>query len=130
LEECPMDEAIKRVQQEIKIYGYKNLIIDGHHTGLINTFRKQKGLHTYGVNYNEHGIPMIDLAAEIVHQKMVHIPPTLKEMKNQLKAIRRNDKGMPDKTLSRFDLGDTLSQAIWHFKGKKDIHMVKLKGKF
>lgn len=130
LEECPMDEAIQRVKTEIKSYGYTNLIIDGHHTGIINTFKKQPRLHTYGVNYNEYGIPMIDLTAETVHEKKVHIPPTLQEMKNQLKAIRRNDKGMPDKTLSRFDLGDTLSQAIWHFRGKKDLHMKMLKGKF
>jgi hypothetical protein len=115
LEECPMDEALDRIKQEISTFGYKNVIVDGAHPGVISAVDKIPGVHCYGVPYNVHGLAMTDESADAVHQKKVHLNPNNQEIKNQLKSIRRNDKGMPNKDLSRFDMGDSFQQCIHHF---------------
>ena len=116
LEECPIDEALERIKQEISTYGYKNVIVDGHHTGIVNALSKIPGIHCYGVNYNQYGLMMTDESADAVHQKKVHLNPNNQEIKNELKSVRRNDKGMPNKDLSRFDMGDSFQQCIHHFE--------------
>lgn len=130
LEEPSDDEALDRIHKELDEYGYNNLIVDGHWTGIINTFRKRGGLHSYGVNYNQYGIKMIDDSAQAVNDMRLHLHPTQEEIRNQLKAVRRGDNGLPNKKLSRFDAGDCISQAIYHFEGSKKLVMRKLKGKF
>lgn len=122
------DEALDRVQKEIDDYGYNNLIIDGHWTGIIKSFNK-KGIHAYGVNYNQEGVNMIDGAAKIVNDMRIHFHPTHEEIIGQLKSVRRADNGLPNKKLTRFDAGDCISQGIYHFD-QGDFTITKLKGQF
>lgn len=116
LENPANDIAMARIERELKDFGYNNLIIDGHHTGVIKQFQSGHGVHAYGVNYNEHGVHMIDTAARVVEDMRLHLHPTHEEIGKQLKAVRRGDNGLPNKKLSRFDAGDCISQAIWHFE--------------
>ena len=41
----------------------------------------------------------------------------------------RDDKGVPDKKLSRYDLGDAFMQGVWHWTGGKRVGR-KLKTQF
>ncbi len=127
LEEPSDEEALKHIRKEIKTYGYKNLVCDGHWTGIINTFQGET--NAYGINYADHGVHMIDTAQEWLQDLKVHIHPTHEELLVQLRSIKKNERGMPDKKLSRFDLGDAFSQAIWHFTGAKVSGRV-MKGAF
>lgn len=127
LEEPSDEEALERIRTEIKTYGYKNLVCDGHWTGIIKTFQSET--NAYGINYSDHGVDMIDTAQEWLNDLKVHIHPTHEELLVQMRAIRKNEKGMPDKKQSRFDLGDCISQAIWHFTGAK-VSGKLIRGKF
>jgi len=130
LEESAEDDANNRVNQEIEKYGYTNLIIDAQWTGIVNTFRKRKGIHAYGVDYGAYGLKMIDKAADTVQDMKIFFQPNHDEIITQMKAVRRGDNGLPDKKLSRYDAGDCVSQLVWHFEGKNTMHMKMLKGKF
>lgn len=115
LEEPSDEEALARIRREIKKHGYRSLVCDGHWTGIINTFEGE--INAYGINYSEYGVNMTDEASDQVADLNVRIHPTHEELLVQLRSIKRNEKGMPDKKLSRFDLGDCFQQAIWHFTG-------------
>jgi len=127
LEEPSDEAALKRIRQELKRYSYRTLVCDGHWTGIINTFQSEA--NAYGINYSEHGIDMTDTASQEVADLHVHIHPTHEELAVQLRSIRRNDRGMPDKKQSRFDLGDCFQQGIWHFTGGQAVGRI-MKGKF
>ena len=116
LVEAAADDALERVKQEISTFGYKNVIIDGSQPEMIKAIAKIPGIHAYGVNYATHSLSMTDGAADAVHQKKVHLSPNNQEIKNQLKSVNRNDKGLPNKDLSRFDMGDAFQQCIHHFE--------------
>jgi hypothetical protein len=115
LENPSDDEALTRVQREIDDIGYNNLVVDGHWTGIIKTFQ-QRGIASYGINYAQELVNMTDESERAVTDLKVMIHPTFEEIKGQLKAIRRNEKGTPNKKLSRFDCGDCFLQLIHHFK--------------
>ena len=129
LENPADDEALQRVQKELDEYGYNNLIVDGHWTGIIKAF-SNRGVHAYGVNYNQHGVDMIDMSVKRVNDMKLHFHPTQEEICKQLKAVRRGDNGMPNKKLSRFDAGDCISQAVYHFDAAGVFHAKKIKGRF
>lgn len=123
------DEALNRVQKEIDDYGYNNVIVDGHWTGIIKSF-SNKGIHAYGVNYNQEGVNMIDGAAKAVNDMRVHFHPTHEEIISQLKSVRRAENGLPNKKLTRFDAGDCISQGIYHFDRGNEFSIRKIKGQF
>ena len=124
LESPADDEALRRIEQEIKTYGYRNLIIDGHYTGIIKTFNRG-GTSAIGVNYNEYGVSMTEEASQAVMDLSVFIHPTHESIKNQLKTITKNENGMPDKRRHRFDAGDCFQQLIWFFK-RGGIKIIKV----
>lgn len=123
------DEALARVQKEIDDYGYNNVIVDGHWTGIIKSF-SNKGIHAYGVNYNQEGVNMIDGAAKTVNDMRIHFHPTHEEIIGQLKSVRRAENGLPNKKLTRFDAGDCISQGIYHFDRGSEFSIRKIKGQF
>ncbi len=122
------DEGTARIQRELDDIGYNNIVCDGHHTGVISTFG-DRHYNAYGLNYNEVGVKMVDQTEREVSDLKLHIHPTMEEIKGQMKAVRRKENGMPNKSLSRFDAGDCVSQLVWHFKGGA-MAIRKLKGKF
>lgn len=124
LENPSDEEALARVRQEIKQYGYRNLSVDGHWTGIIKTFQSE--MNSYGVNYSEHLVEMTDEAAATTHDRKVLIHPDFEELTTQLKSIMRSDKGTPDKKRSRFDSGDCYQQVLWHFNHHGGMRMIKV----
>jgi hypothetical protein len=126
LEEPSDEEGIKRIRDELQRYGYTNLVIDGHWTGIINSF---KDMNAYGIVYADHLADMVDTAQKEVSDLNISIHPTHEPLIVQMRSIKKNDKGVPDKKSSRFDLGDCLLQGIWHFIGAKAVGR-KLKNPF
>ncbi len=127
LEEPSDEEALLRIRKEIAQYGYKALVCDGHWTGIVNTFSKE--INSYGIVYTDHLNDMTDTAQKEVSDLNVRIHPTHEPLIVQLRAIKRDEKGVPSKKESRFDLGDCFQQGIWHFTGGKAV-MRKLKSRF
>lgn len=119
LEEPSDEEGIRTIRTELQRYGYKNLVIDGHWTGLIKSFSKD--YNAYGIVYQDHLADMVDTAQKETSDLHVHIHPTHEPLIVQLRSIKRNENGVPDKKQSRFDLGDAYLQGIWHFTGGKRI---------
>lgn len=113
LEEPSDEAALARIRKEIKSYGYKNLVCDGHWTGIINSFRNE--IITEGIVYSNNLLDMTDNAQKQVNDLNVNIHFTHEGLIRQLRAIKRDDKGTPDKKQSRFDLGDCFQQGLWHF---------------
>jgi hypothetical protein len=127
LEEPSDEEALKIIRREMQRYGYKNLVCDGHWTGIIKTFSKE--YNAYGIVYNDNLANMVDTAQKETSDLNVHIHPTHESLIVQLRSIKRDEKGVPDKKQSRFDLGDAYLQGIWHFTGGKRVAR-KLKTQF
>ena len=127
LEEPSDEEGIRRIRTELQRYGYKNLVIDGHWTGIIKSFSKE--MNAYGIVYQDHLADMVDTAQKETADLHVHIHPTHEPLIVQLRSIKRNENGVPDKKQSRFDLGDAYLQGIWHFVGGKRVGR-KLKTRF
>ena len=112
--ETPSDEqALAAIRRTIKSYGYAALAVDGHWTGIINTFRPS--MRTVGYNFGEVGLKMTDGAGDAVAARKVRIHPSHHVLVQQLRAIKRNDRGMPDKTQVRFDVGDCFLMGIRFF---------------
>ena len=127
LEEPSDEEAIRRIKTELQRYGYKNLVVDGHWTGIINNFSRT--MNAYGIHYADHLADMVDAGQKEVADLNVRIHPTHEPLIVQMRAIRRDDKGVPDKKSSRYDLGDCFMQGVWHWKGGKRVGR-KLKTQF
>lgn len=64
---------------------------------------------------------MTDTAQQETSDLHVRIHPTHEPLIVQLRSIKRDEKGVPDKKQSRFDLGDCYQQGIWHFSGGKRV---------
>ena len=113
--ETPSDEqALKAVQRILDSYNYHILLVDGQWTGIINTFRPR--LRTIGFRFGDVGLKMTDHAGQAVADRKVRIHPSHDTLIQQLRAIKRNDRGMPDKTQARFDVGDCFLMCTWFFK--------------
>lgn len=127
LEEPSDEEGLRRIETELQRYGYTNLVVDGHWTGIINSFSKK--MNAYGIVYADNLADMVDTAQKEVSDLNVLIHPTHEPLIVQMRSIKRDDKGVPDKKSSRFDLGDAFLQAVWHFTGGKRVAR-KLKTQF
>lgn len=127
LEEPSDEEALKIIRRELQRYGYSNLVCDGHWTGIINSFNKD--MNAYGIVYSDHLVDMVDKAQEETNDLKVRIHPTHEPLIVQLRSIKKDEKGTPNKKESRFDLGDAYLQGIWHFTGGKRVAR-KLKTQF
>ena len=112
--------------------GFKTLCIDAADPGLIGEMRKK--YHVVPMNFNslqtgnateevvkgeelkyEESLKMIDLVERVTCQKkLVRIHPSHDSLLDQLRAITRNTRLLPDKTQSRFDLGDAYQMALYH----------------
>ena len=122
LEEPSDEEALRRIRTELQRYGYTNLVVDGHWTGIINTFSKGNDrVNSYGIHYADHLADMVDAAQKEVADLNVAIHPTHEPLIVQMRSIKRDDKGVPDKKQSRYDLGDCFMQGVWHWKGGKRV---------
>lgn len=122
LEEPSDEEGLIAIRHEIKTYGYKLLIVDGHWTGIKNTFRSE--ISTDGYNFGDVGLEMTDNASTMVTDMKVRIHPSHEQLIQQLRAIKRNEKGLPDKTQSRFDAGDCFLMGCYYFANRSTGYAV------
>lgn len=112
--------------------GYKMLLIDQSARGLIDDM-KARGYRVKPMGFNkintsdlvsvfkEDKEPVydekektVDVAARVLHEQKVRIHPTHKTLIEQLRGIKRNSKGHPDKKNMRFDVGDCFSMGVYH----------------
>jgi len=123
LEEPSDEEALARVRKEIKAYGYKTLVCDGHWTGIIKTFSSE--ITTHGIVYSNQLQDMTENAQKQVNDLNVNLHFTHEELIRQLRAIKKDEKGVPSKKESRFDLGDCFQQGLWHF-ATSNLRIIKV----
>ena len=113
--ESPGDtEAVDRIAQEIESFGYTRLIIDGHYTGIIKEFKNR--IKTKGFP-NDMKVEATDKASEVVRVGGFQIHLAHEELAKQMRAIRRDQHGGPDKKRYRYDLGDCAHMGIWELAG-------------
>ncbi len=119
------NKAIKIAMQK----GYKTLVVDSAFPGIINDFKDT--YPTVAANFNEsqktsltvvaepnepeykENMKMMDVALKLVRDKKVAIHETHKYLLEQLRAIRYDDKGLPDKKKLSFDLGDCFRMGCY-----------------
>lgn len=67
------------------------------------------------------------LAAQLVAERQVRIHPAFSELIYQLKAVKSNDRGNPDKSGGlTFDLGDGLLMSLNYLKGGNGLYVAKI----
>ena len=101
----------------IKIIGqkYKIVLVDSAHPGLVLDLN-QLGIQAIPVVFQKELSEMTITAAQTVREKKCRIHPTFHDLINQLKAVRLNEKGHPDKKELSFDLGDCFLMACNYFR--------------
>ena len=111
--------------------GYQKVAVDGAWPGLIKDL-KRAGLTVKTVNVAvaqsgveavqvlgdeeakyEEGMKMIDVFEGVVSNKRLRIHPDHKVLIRQMRAIQRNERGLPNKKITRFDVGDAACMAAY-----------------
>lgn len=105
--------ANTKVRQKLS-KGYRNLIIDGHYTGLIAEFSEE--VNTKGFDPKKSGEVAIDKASQRVSEDRFRIHPRFSELIKELRAARRKENGLLDKTKKSLDLADALIMGFDYFQ--------------
>ena len=121
--------------------GYTTLCIDAAYPGLIKDLSKQyyvkpmnfaelqsghkleQVLGSDELKYEE-GMKMIDVLERAVSEHKVRIHPDHGILLDQLRTIQRNERGLPNKKISRFDLGDCLEMGVYYLTRYKSVGFV------
>lgn len=114
-------DMIGRVKSLVDTYHCRTICIDGSNPGFIAEFSNAKP-----INFKERGQIMTDNAAMKVLKGEVRIHPKFGELLQQLRAVKKNEKGTPDKNRLSFDLGDSFLMALHEFH--HEIYGAILKG--
>ena len=93
--------------------------IDGHWTGIANTFRDEINVKRY--NFGDVGLDMTDNAADVVANRAVQIHPKFNVLLEELRGAVRGDNGQVDKKKTRYDLGDCFNMACYEFGNKYEF---------
>jgi|APSaa5957512535_1039671.scaffolds.fasta_scaffold03090_6 hypothetical protein len=116
LDEPSDEEANAKIRSTIKRYGLKLLGIDGHWTGIANTFKDEINVKRY--QFGDIGLEMTDNAADVVANKSVEIHPKFNVLLEELRGAVRGDNGQVDKKKIRYDLGDCFNMGMYEFGNK------------
>lgn len=104
---------LEMLVEKAKRYG--NIVIDSAapeiKTGLVN-----RGFDATTIEFNKELTKMTEEANRQVREKLVRIHPSFQALISQLKAVKYNDKGHPDKKQLNFDLGDCFLMGCYYFK--------------
>ena len=117
LNEPSDEEANAKIRSIIQKYSIKLLGIDGHWTGIANTFRDEISVKRY--QFGDIGLSMTDNAADVVANRTVEIHPKFNVLIEELRGAVRGDNGQVDKKKTRYDLGDCFNMALWEFGREK-----------
>jgi hypothetical protein len=107
-------------------------LVDSAHPGLIRDLQ-DRGVNAMPVNFgamaddNKQSLisKMTFEAAQAVKEKRVKIHKSHHSLSSQLKAVRFNDKGHPDKKELNFDLGDCFLMGMNHLKSNH-VRIIKV----
>jgi len=102
------------------------MLVDSAHPGLIRDLQ-DRGVNCQSVKFgamsddNTQSLisKMTFEAAQSIKEKRVRIHPSMHTLTTQLKSVRFNAKGHPDKTLLNFDAGDCFIMGMNHLKSNK-----------
>lgn len=123
------------VLEKAKLFD-NNVYVDSAHPGLIRDLQN-RGVNAHAVKFGstidgkEKEAPtsllsiMTIEAAQAVREKRIRINPIFKDVIAQLKAIKFNDKGHPDKKEMTFDLGDCILMCCNYFKTNR-LKVIKI----
>lgn len=100
------------------------VIVDDSDTGLIKELL-DNNLDVSTVNFRTKLQEMTMLAAKRVKERKVFIHPSFEALIHQLKSVRFNDRGHPDKVALSFDLGDAFLMAV-HYASRQSWFWVRL----
>jgi len=100
---------------------YKITLVDGFHSGIIRDLRN-KGINAMPVNFgamsedNKQSLrsKMTTEAAQSVREKRSRIHPMFTDLIAQLRSVRFDKNGGPDKSELNFDLGDCFLMGTNH----------------
>ncbi len=102
------------VAQKSAEYG-NHCLVDSAHSGLIRDLM-DRGIHASAVNFRMELSNMTTESAQCVKEKKIRIHRAYSDLLAQLRAVRYNDRGHPDKTELSFDLGDCMLMGCNYFK--------------
>ena len=94
--------------------GYRNLIIDGHYTGMIAEFSEE--VNTKGFDPKKQGEVAIDKSSQKVSEDKFRIHPRFSELIKEMRAARRKENGLLDKTKKSLDLCDAQIMGFDYFQ--------------
>ena len=104
---------------------YPTVLVDSAGTGLI-TDLQLKGIEANKMVFSKLLNDMTINASRLVKEKQVIIHPAFNDLISDLKAVRYNSKGHPDKTKLLFDLGDAFLMLCHGFNAVKRTSVVNL----
>ncbi len=90
---------------------YPTVLVDDSNPGLINELAEHD-IDVSGISFRSDLSKMTMTAASFVKHRKVRIHPAFEELIAQLKSVRFNVKGHPDKSVLSFDLGDAFLMAV------------------
>lgn len=112
------------VEEKAKRFG-NHCIVDAAHPDFIKNLN-ERGVSSYPLSFGkkigsdaDEGKKqsqislMTSKASQLVKEKGVFIHPIFRDLISQLRAVKFNDKGNPDKTQLTFDLGDAFLMGCW-----------------
>jgi len=94
--------------------GYRNLIIDGHYSGMISEFSEE--VNTRGFDPKKQGEVAIDKSSQRVSEDRFRIHPRFSELIKEMRAAKRKENGLLDKTKKSLDLADALIMGFDYFQ--------------
>lgn len=102
------------VTQKAENYN-RNVLVDGAHPGLIRDL-KERGISAQAVNFNKELSNMVTESSQAVKEERVRIHPSFTDLLGQLRSVKFDDKGKPNKKEISFDLGDAFMMGCNHLK--------------
>lgn len=91
---------------------YRRIVVDAAQPGLVGDLAKYHEAFT--ISFGEENSRMTFNAIHHITYEKVAIHPKFGELIAQLKSVRFNSHGNPDKTRLTFDLGDAFFMALQH----------------
>lgn len=103
---------------------YPTVLVDSAHPGVIKDLLEM-GIDARPVLFSKELQEMTSSASAAVKEKAIRIHPAFSDLQYQLKAAVFNDKGHPDKTRLKFDMGDCLLMAVHYLRNAGGLYVVE-----
>ena len=95
---------------------YSNyVLVDAAHPGLVRDLQ-DKGVTASSVKFNQELSNMVTESSQAVKELRVKIHPAFTDLLAQLRSVKFDDKGRPDKKEVSFDLGDAFMMGMNYLK--------------